>query len=455
MSVGKPHLDDNVRRKRQRTASQDGVERRPAKKARSGPHHHFSRETINLNATSLPRKSTTRRAATDVGHNTKQDRLDYQRTSEGRHSLPHSPLPYANSPQRLPLTEESLRLLNNCYGPSGLQHSELSTSYASLGTSPSEKAIIAYNLEYTRALEERRVFFAAEFDDERAPGLDELWTALLAPRESPEPSEGSIEELRRDIDDATTERATRDAILPKVIPLKALILSDTATSVPATEWKSVLDTELKPSLTAPKPDRTIGWESSPFRQDFPKACASLETFMLPVIGARCLAWPLFTIESRGEEGSPRLARLRNLHNGAVMLSNLYALKQKCRREETFDKVHAMGVEIFDSCVQLSCYWATRSESGEIKYLGTKLQTWTLLNKGDHGYKEARLCIHNAINRVRSEAQEWIRSDLQSIEDMLVSVPLSQVTPPKFRSVRSCVSSGRFSKASTSTDNSGY
>ena len=68
----------------------------------------------------------------------------------------------------------------------------------------------------------------------------------------------------------------------------------------------------------------------------------------------------------------------------------------------------------------------QSESGEIKYLGIRLQTWTLLNRDDHGLKEARLCIHSAIDRVRSEAQEWIRSDMQAIEDMLISVPLSQV-----------------------------
>ena len=302
-------------------------------------------------------KCRLRRAATDIGNSTKQDRIDFQRTSERHHSLPHSPLPYAKSPARLPLTEESLRLLNNCYGSLGLQHPEMSTSYASLGTSPSEKAIIAC-LDYTNALEETGVFFAAEFNGERPPGLDELWTAFLAPRDSPEPSEVSMEILRQDINDATTERATRDAILPKVIPVKALIISDTATSVPAAEWRSVLDTDLKPSLTAPKPDRTIGWEYRVFNRDFTKACASLKTFMRPVIGAPSLQWPLFTVESRREEGSTRLTRLRNLHNGAVMLSNLYALKQKYGREETFNKVHAMGVEVFDSCVQLSCYWAT-------------------------------------------------------------------------------------------------
>ena len=112
MSIGNSHLDDNVHRKRQRTASQDSIERRSAKKARAGPHHQFSLGTINPNATSFPRQSTTRRAATDNGHNTKQVLLNF-RTSEECHSLPHSPLPSANSPQHLPLTEESLRLLNN------------------------------------------------------------------------------------------------------------------------------------------------------------------------------------------------------------------------------------------------------------------------------------------------------------------------------------------------------
>ena len=427
MSIGSPRLDDNVHRKRQRTASQDSIERRPAKKARSGPHQQLSCKTINLSATSFPRQSTTRRAVTEVGHNTKQDWLDFLGTSEGRHCLPNFPLPSAKSPQRLPLTEESLRLLDNGCRSSGSKESEMSTSYPSLDTSPSDKAINAYDPEYLKALYKRRVFFANGFPGERPPGLDELWEVLLASRKSPEPDQDAINALREHICDATTERATVEGVVPKLIPIDALTLNIGAISVTDMVWKSALNTELKPSLTAPKPDRTIGWRSSKFAADFPKACASLDAFIFPVIGAQGLAWPLFTVEAN-ERGSRRVCRLQNLHNGAVMLSNLYALKQKCSREEEFfDKVHAMGVEFFDSSVQLSCYWATRTKTGEISYRGETLQTWTLLDIHGHGYKQARLCIHNAIDWVRDQAHKWICSDLQAVEDMLNSVPLSRIT----------------------------
>ena len=155
--------------------------------------------------------------------------------------------------------------------------------------------------------------------------------------------------------------------------------------------------------------------------------------MSPVAGAPSIAWPLFTIEVKGERGNRRVARLQNLHNGAVMLSNLYALKQICKREESFfDKVHAMTIEVYDGVAQLSCYCTTRSMTGQVRYLGEVVDTWSLLEASGRGYREARCCIHNAIEWVRSEAQEWIRSDLQSIEDMLISVPLSQITPPGSR-----------------------
>ena len=449
MSIGNPRLDDNVHRKRQRTASQDSIERRPAKKGRSAPHHHFTRKTINLNATSFPHQLTTRRVATDVGYDTKKDRLDFQRTSGRLYSLPHSPLPSANSPQRLPLTEESLRLLNSCYASSGSKNCEMSTSYASVGTSPSDKAISAYDSGYSEALERRQAFFAKIYLNEQPPGHEELWKSLLASRTSPEPDESSIQKVRQGIEDAKNEQAAVTKILPKIIPFDALECSSTVYSVIDLKWDSALNPKLKPSLTAPKPDITIGWRSDLFKFDFPKACASLATFINPVVNESGLAFPFFTVEAKGEKGTRRVSRLQNLHNGAVMLSNIYALKQKCKREESFfDKVHVMGVEIFEGSVQLSCYWATRSRTGEIQYRGGILQAWTLFDIHGQQYREARLCIRNAIDWVRTQTQEWIRSDLQAVEDMMVNTSLSEIPPRISRSVRSRVRNGRVSKANT-------
>ena len=114
----------------------------------------------------------------------------------------------------------------------------------------------------------------------------------------------------------------------------------------------------------------------------------------------------------------------------------------------------MGIEIYEGCVQLSCYWA-QSKTGQIRYLGQSLETWSLLESSGRSYREARRCIHNAIDWVRSEAQEWIRSDLQAIEDVLISVPLSHITQPQYHSVRSRVRNGRVSKASTLTNDFVY
>ena len=108
MSTGIPRSNEKVHGKRQRIASQDSTERGPAKKARSGPQPQLKSSEVNLRTIVSPHQSTRRRAATDISHNTKQEWLDLLGTSEGRPCLPGTHLPSANTPQRLPPTEESL-----------------------------------------------------------------------------------------------------------------------------------------------------------------------------------------------------------------------------------------------------------------------------------------------------------------------------------------------------------
>ena len=132
-----------------------------------------------------------------------------------------------------------------------------------------------------------------------------------------------------------------------------------------------------------------------------------------------------------------------------MLSNLYALKQKCNREDTFfDKVHVMGVELVEGHVSLSCYWATQPKPGKIKYLGKTLQTWSFLASDGAHFRAACSCIQNAINWVQSEAQESIFSDLQAVEDSLTMFRLEEIKVPNSRSARKRVGNGRVSKGST-------
>ena len=189
----------------------------------------------------------------------------------------------------------------------GSKKSEILTSYPASDLSPLDEAINPYHSGCLRALEQRQVFFADKSIDGRLPGLDKWKEKFHAPRKSPRPDQANLDELRRDIDNATNERSTVEGVLTKVVP--ALSQSDTAIGVADMKWKSTLSPDLEHSLTVPKPARTIGWTSRLFVQDFPKACASLETFMSPVVGAPSIVWPLFTIEVKGERGNRRVARL--------------------------------------------------------------------------------------------------------------------------------------------------
>lgn len=94
----------------------------------------------------------------------------------------------------------------------------------------------------------------------------------------------------------------------------------------------------------------------------------------------------------------RVARLQNLHNGAIMLSNLFELKRKCGNEETFfNKIHVISVELTAESVQLSCYWSSRNNIGAIEHFGKRLQCWSLFDETGNSLRNARRSIHNAVD----------------------------------------------------------
>ena len=137
----------------------------------------------------------------------------------------------------------------------------------------------------------------------------------------------------------------------------------------------MIDPNAKPLLTTIKPDRTVGWSRRMF--EYPRALKYLDARACPVASNPGLAWPLFTAEVKGNKGDLKVARLQNLHNGAIMLSNLLHIRKFYREEEEFfNKVHAMSLELTAESIQLSCYWAVRGESGDVKYYSMQLRTWT-------------------------------------------------------------------------------
>ena len=321
--------------------------------------------------------------------------------------------------------------------------SESVTSEAQSGS------VSAYDPEYRNALEDRDIFFA---DDKDPPSnFHDLWEAMLRPRESPGPDDIEAETFRAQLTDANNESASVQDILPQLVPLMSLQSEKDTAYVKDQLWRRdiALQPELKPTLTTPKPDVTIGWKPQVFKSRYKKAYRSLQAFISPIAGFRSVAWPIFTIEAKGDKGSMRVARLQNLHNGAVMLSNLFELKQKCGNEEAFfNKVHVIGVELTAESVQLSCYWSCRNDLGGVEYFGKRLQCWSLFDETGDSLRNARRGIRNVLEWIRPRTLEWIEADMAAFEKENEHILLSRITPARTLASQCGVSKRRSTKAST-------
>ena len=117
-------------------------------------------------------------------------------------------------------------------------------------------SINAYDSEYVTALKERGIVLTDSTREDLPRGPDELWKAILAPRDSPEPNDSDAESLRQDVTDATNECATVEDMLPKLVPLEAIKRDEDSVTVTNRLWKRTLglSPELKLSLTTPKPE---------------------------------------------------------------------------------------------------------------------------------------------------------------------------------------------------------
>lgn len=220
-------------------------------------------------------------------------------------------------------------------------------------------------------------------------------------------------------------------ILPKCVPLADLQLSDEVEIATDQLWRRclALDPDIHPSLTTPKPDLTIGWKSALF--PFMRATKNLRTFQCPVVSTNKFSWPLFTAEGKGDGGSLRVAKLQNLHNAAIMLSNLRELMKAAAKEaDFFNKVHVLSLQLTSESIQLSYYWATRSEDGQVSFYGNVLETWSPNNQRDGQYDKARRCIHNAIELVRNTAYDTIHTCMADVEKLYAPKRMSQIPSPK-------------------------
>ena len=109
-----------------------------------------------------------------------------------------------------------------------------------------------------------------------------------APRASPEPDQTRVKSLLGATDRTLNEDEMLEHIVPEFVPIIDLNESDRLFSVMKREWKSKLDTALKPGLTPPILSLTIGWQTDLFDK-FPKAMVSLDASACPVPSAEDIA----------------------------------------------------------------------------------------------------------------------------------------------------------------------
>ena len=334
-----------------------------------------------------------------------------------------------------PLTEQALRQLNkaNCTssveGPPSIASGASSAPPGTSVLGEPKGTISAYHANYPNALTRRGIVFADGATDELPSNLEALKKALKKKRDVSGPDDTAAMRLGKLIDKAHTQQATVQKILPKVIPLEELDFSDEFYTVPGQLWdrRIMVAPNAKPSLTAPKPDMTIGWSSNFFEHQL--AIDHLGASACPVAKDPRLAFPLFTVEVKGPGGTLKVAKLQNLHNGATMLSNLWHIRQ-FYDEEThdafFNKVHALSLQLTHEVIQLSCYWATRKQDGNLKFYGTEVDIWPI-SKPEQ-YKKAYRYTCNALEWVRDQAYEWIFPALATLEESLItSVPMPPPT----------------------------
>jgi len=348
-----------------------------------------------------------------------------------------------SSPGPLSLTRQTLRKYNEANGFSHRSSSMGSDSNSNATGSrlanaeeakdvsdPKEPkgAINANHPDYTDALESAGVCFAGR-STEKPSNYDALTRALYALRAGPDPDDDIADIYYDETRESVTETEFCRAALPWLVPTRELSQDKKICVAYDISWSRdvMLDANIDQKLTTLKPDMTIGWYKQTF--GLTRALRALLRWACPVSTKPKLTFPLFTIEAKGRSGTLEASSSQNLHNAATMLSNLLYLKKKCGKsgdDSFFNRVHVLTAEITTETVQLSCYWATRSESEGVKYYGMRLASWSPAERCH--FKEAHRCLRNAMDWVRKEAFDWVTSDLMCITAGEANPPCPPATP---------------------------
>ena len=317
-------------------------------------------------------------------------------------------------PEVTPLTEAALAQLNS--SSSALEMDQRSGSSSTVN---------GYDPGFENELRRRGVSFLTDSDTEMPDGFEEYEEALARKRETPEPEEATLIQIRGRLRKASNKGGIMQSILPKIVPIERIWDSGSLATVPNHLWNKQL---CLPgfdgvALSTPKPDQTFGLQSTYF--PYPHALASLRPYASPVSETPLLCFPAFTVEAKGDKGNLKVSRLQNLHNAAVMGYSLLMVHKKLGCESTFfKKIYATTLSLTNESMELSYCWAVQG-AREVWYYSRVYDSWPLNNRDVGLFQRGCRCIRNALEWSITTTGQRLEPRLREANQMLTPIP----TPP--------------------------
>jgi hypothetical protein len=331
----------------------------------------------------------------------------------------------------LQLTTETLRQLEAATTISPTRQSFMGSQSERSVSSDRTDSLSAYNARFTDELERRNIHFADHQDVPQPQNLVDILEVIDKREENTPHLELQARNYRKILDTSGNEADVIQSLVPKVLPVEAVRLSDNECTIANQQWaQHVLHhSELRPSLAAPKPDQVFGFRARSFR--FPRALAFLRQTACPAPQSSLqLLAPYFIVEAKGEQGSRLVAKRQSLWAAVTMISILMRIATTAGTIDTdfFGYVHVMSVELTTETIQLSCYWATRNE-GETHFWGKTIRCWSPNDPTGESFEKAHYGIHNAVEWTRQHVHHRLNNDLELLEQSMPREIQSQMTPP--------------------------
>ena len=321
------------------------------------------------------------------------------------------------------LTEANLRRVPSYEST----RSEMSQSLAS---THSDRSVKPTDSEYEALLNERGVFPNSDMVLEPS-NLEDITRALASTRNSPGPDDITAKNFPKRVLKSGNEGGIMQGLLPKVLPIIEHFWDSKDNAHPVNQqWdrQMLLQPEMQPSISPAKPDQAFGFTPRTFH--FPHAALFMKSVMCPT---RDLAWPYFTVETKGRQGHLDVARLQNSHNGAIMLNNMLQLKRTLNKEhEILGSMRVITMELTTESISLCGHMVVRNASGDPEFHSWCLSCGSAVDPTGRSFKESYRQAMNAVELMRKQTLDWITTDMGLLEAKLVSSMqqgLNQITPP--------------------------